>query len=37
MVLRPSGWVINLLDSWGAQIGRGTVLEAWRLAPLCVT
>jgi hypothetical protein len=26
--------VIDLLVSWGQYVGRGTVMEVWRLAPL---
>jgi len=27
--------VIDLLNSWGSQVGCGTIMEVWRLAPLC--
>jgi len=28
--------VIDLLVSWGGQVGRGTLMGVWRLAPLCL-
>jgi hypothetical protein len=28
--------VIDLLNSWGGQVGCGIVTEIWRLAPLCL-
>jgi hypothetical protein len=28
--------VIDLLNSWGGQVGCGPVREAWQLAPLCL-
>jgi hypothetical protein len=28
--------VLELLNSWGAAIGGGHAIEAWRLAPLCL-
>jgi hypothetical protein len=28
--------VIVLLVRWGGQVGRGTIMEVWRLAPLCL-
>jgi hypothetical protein len=29
-------WVIDLLVSCGGQVGRGTVMGVWRLAPSCL-
>jgi hypothetical protein len=28
--------VLELLNSWGAALGGGHAIEAWRLAPLCL-
>jgi hypothetical protein len=28
--------VIVLLVRWRGQVGRGTIMEVWRLAPLCL-
>jgi hypothetical protein len=28
--------VLDLLVSWGGQVGRGIVMGVWRLAPLCL-
>jgi hypothetical protein len=28
--------VFELLNSWGAALGGGHAIEAWRLAPLCL-
>jgi hypothetical protein len=28
--------VIDLLISWRGQAGHGTIMEVWRLAPLCL-
>jgi hypothetical protein len=29
-------WVIDLLVSWEGHVGRGIIVEVWRLAPLCL-
>jgi len=28
--------VIEVLDSWRGQVGRQNILEAWKMAPLCL-
>jgi hypothetical protein len=28
--------IIDILVSWGRQVGRGIVMKVWRLAPLCL-
>lgn len=29
-------WVSDLLTSWRGQVKCGNIMEAWRLAPLCL-